>query len=135
MLLVSGILALAMRYARVSAEYTADSYIAEQGRLLIRSAIEKTLLAISAHDRGNNSASLNCIESQEFGWSPRNGMEYNCSIKIKRYYLKNGVCSNVETVSISDERSHGMVLMEIEMNASRDGKMVSRIIRRSLQHP
>ena len=103
--------------------------------MLVRSAIEKTLLAISAHNRGNNPASLDCLKSQEFDWSPRNGIEYNCSVKIKRYYLKNGICSNVQTVSIHDERSHGMVLLEIEMNVSRDGDMVSRIIRRSLQHP
>ena len=135
MLLVSGILTLAMRYARTSAKYTADSYISEQSRVLIRSAIERALLDISAHYRGNSSSSMDCFKSAEYSWTPKNGIEYNCSIEIKRYYLKDSQCSNVETISIDDERSHGMVLMEIEMNASRDGVLVTRVIRRSLQHP
>ena len=134
MLLLSGILALAMRYARVSAKYTADSYISEQARLLIRSAIERTLLDISAHNRGLDSSSLNCLKETQYSWSKRD-IEYKCSVKITRYYLKDAKCANVETINIPDERSNGMVIMEIEMNATKDNQTILRVLQRTLQHP
>lgn len=134
MLLVSGILTLAMRYARVSAKFTADSYIAEQGRLLIRSAIERTLLDISAHNRGSDSLALDCLKQTKYSWSKR-GIEYKCSINITKYYLKDSKCANVETINIPDERSNGMVLMEIEMNATKDNQTILRVLQRTLQHP
>lgn len=135
MLLVSGLLSLAMRYMRVSAKYISDSYIAEQSRILIKSAIEKTLLEISAHNRGDDPSSWDCFTGDEFEWKPKSGIEYRCRVRVVRYYLKDANCSNVDTISITNEKSHGMALFEIEMNASKDNELISRVIRRSLQHP
>jgi len=135
LLIVSGILTIAMKYARVSAEYTIGSYTNEQARLLLRSAIERVLLDISRHDRGSNINSLDCLKSADYSWSIARGVEYKAHIDIKRYYLKEGRCSNVDTINISSEKSHGMVLIEAEMNATIDGQLKQRVIYRGLQHP
>jgi hypothetical protein len=135
LIVVSGMLAIAMKFASGSSRYIADSYVRELGELKLSSAIEKTLLAISAHDRGADRMHWNCYERYEESTEDSNRIQYSIFIEVKRYYLHNASCDNVESIVVPSEKSHGFVLLEAEMNASRDGLLLSRILKRTLQHP
>ena len=132
MLLVSGMMLMVLKYASISSKHTADSYLHEQAELYLNSSIEKALLAISAYDRNNSDG--NCSRYFTDSNSSR-GKKFNVSITIERYYLYNETCSNVNYTTITTPESHGMVMMDVEVNASIDGVLTKRIIRRTLQRP
>ena len=69
-------------------------------------------------------------------------MTYSVKVDIKKYYLQEGsddlgYCTVLGIgIKGSSSISHGMVLLEIESNATtQDGVVVSRILRRTLQQP
>lgn len=140
-LLVSGMMIIVLKYASISAKHTQNSFIREQAELFLNSAIEQTLLEISLHQRTNN----NCLPS----YSPKNlerrGITYSANIDIKKYYLQKdsddlNICTDttgIDVVSIGSGSgdSHGMVLLEIEVNATKESDTVARILRRTLQQP
>ena len=132
---MGGVLAVTLRYARISAQHTPDMYIYEQARLIMDSAIEKTLLAISAKYRGSDKNSMDCLSEYTASIDTGRGRIYTVKVRVIRYYLYEGSCATVANVSIGDEDSHGMVLLEAEVNATVGGRPVARILRRSLLHP
>lgn len=133
--LISGIMAIAMKYATISVKQTSDAYAKESAELFMDSAIELTLLAISGKDR-----SVGCLKDVNIT-SP--DLRYKANINITNYYLLSGsvdctycgvLCSPIQT-----EESHGMVMLEVavETNATHPKNQDKKIFltRRTLQRP
>jgi len=133
-LIVSGMMMVALKYASISAKHVGDTYMREQNELFLNSAIEQTLLAISMHNR-----SAGCLEIYNPTSVVKRGVTYSATVNIKKYYLQQGGdCSGSAVVAIqpSSELSEGMALLEVESLATKsDGTIVSRILRRTLQQP
>ncbi|MBN2781833.1 MAG: hypothetical protein JXQ66_01170 [Campylobacterales bacterium] len=135
-LLVSGMLIVVLKYASISAKHVGDSYIREQAELYLNSVIEKTLLKISIRDR-NESGCLSDFNDTKS--NSKGSVTYNANVEVKKYYLLDGsddatYCASL-TELIQTEESHGYVLMDVEVNATVDGKLKTRIVRRTLQRP
>ncbi|MCJ7766428.1 MAG: hypothetical protein MUP09_10870, partial [Thiovulaceae bacterium] len=132
MLIVSGMMVVALKYARISAEHTTDTYLREQTELYMNSAIEMALLAISQHDRSTGG----CLSNYSAPDVSMRGVTYSSDINITKYYLlKGGADSCSQTQWIGTEESHGMVMLEVEAKATSGSKTVVRILRRTLQRP
>ncbi|WP_456452889.1 hypothetical protein, partial [Hydrogenimonas sp.] len=133
-LVVGGIMMLAMRYARLGAVHTADSYAREQAELFLQSATEIAMLQISGHDRSGG-----CLERVSVLSRDR---AFRADIRIVRYYLlaDSGDLADCGTLgaAIGTEESHGMVVMEAVVTTDPAGPLAAhpvRIVRRSLQRP
>jgi len=129
--LVSGMMLITLKYASISSKHTADSYVKEQAELYLNSVIEKALLDISAYDRSAG----DCFKSKSYPSSENRGKKFIARVEIEKYYLFNETCSNVSDTHISSTESHGMVIMKVEVNATVDGILTTRILRRTLQRP
>ncbi|MBE0492002.1 MAG: hypothetical protein IBX44_07105 [Sulfurospirillum sp.] len=138
--LVSGLLIIAMKYAQITTKQTADLYLKERAQLFMDEAVEMTLLAISGYDRSTQN---DCLKNINFISEDK---RFDANVSIKKYYLFEGNDNNRTTLSNCDrvqaivtEDSHGMVDLEIvvKTNAThpknQDKKI--RIIRRTLQRP
>ncbi len=139
LLLMSGLVVVVLKFASVGARHTADAYVREQAELYLNSAIEQALLAISGHDRSSGG----CLWSFSAPTVSNHGKIYTGQITMERYYLLNGSqdftdcggTADPRITAIQSEESHGMVIMQIEVNASIDGEETVRLLRRSLQRP
>jgi len=135
-LIVTGMMLIVLKYASISAKHTRNSFIREQTELFLNSAIEQTLLQISFYDRSGG-----CLASPTISQLSKQGIIYSADVNITKYYLQNGSndLSDCSTLGISigsgDGESHGMVLLEVEVTAKENGKIISRILRRTLQQP
>ncbi len=132
-LIISGLMVVVMKYSRIAAEHTADTYVREQLELYLNSVVEMTLLTISLQDKSS------CVSSYIPPVVTKKGVTYSGNVDVKSYYLFNGVsefASCAATIeSIQTQETHGMALMEIEVIATQDGNVTSRILRRTLQRP
>ena len=132
-LIISGLMMVVLKYSKIAAQHTADTYVRQQLELYLNSSIEMTLLDISL------SPKTNCPTAYLPPSRTKNGVTYAGNVDITKYYLLNGVneftsCS-ATIIGIQSEETHGMVMMEAEVNASINGAVVSRIVRRTLQRP
>ena len=122
-----------LKYSRIAAEHTADTYVREQLELYLNSVVEMTLLAISLQDKST------CISNYVPPTVTKNGVTYSGNVDVRSYYLLNGISEfttcTATIENIQSEESHGMALMEIEVLATQDGNVTSRILRRTLQRP
>jgi len=133
-LIVGVVMTVAMRYARIAAVHTADSYTKEQAELFLRSAMETAMLQISTHDRSGG-----CLSGVKV--LSRDG-KFIADINITRYYLLEGspdlaLCGSLG-YPIKSAESHGMVMMEAVVRSDpSNAKIVHpvRILRRSIQRP
>jgi hypothetical protein len=133
-ILISGIMTIAMKYATVSVKQTSDLYVRESAELFMNSAVELSLLAISGHDRSSG-----CLHEVNITSSDQ---RFRADVNISRYYLyqgRDGTNPCDRNVSIQTEDSHGMVMLEIvvETNATNPknrGKHI-KLTRRTLQRP
>jgi type II secretory pathway pseudopilin PulG len=136
-LIVSGMMVVVLKYASISAKHTQNSYVREQLELFLNSAIEQTLLQISFHNRSSG-----CLSSATIIPVTKRDITYSADVNITKYYLQKGStdltnCSTLG-VQIGDGLgdSHGMVLLEVEVMATKsNGNVVGRILRRTLQQP
>ena len=132
-LLVGGIMMVAMRYARVAALHTADSYTRERAELFLQSAMEIAMLQIAGHDRSDG-----CLDRVTV--TSRDGT-FTADIRIVRYYLLAGSADLAACGSlgypIGTEESHGMVMMEAVVTTNPDAGIAHpvRLVKRSLQRP
>jgi len=137
-LIISGLMVVVLKYSRIAAEHTADTYVREQLELYLNSVVEMTLLEISLRPK------TNCVTND---YSPatvtKKKVVYSANVDVTKYYLLSGVsefgvnnslCS-ATIVDIESEETHGMVLLEVEALATVDGNVTSRILRRTLQRP
>jgi len=132
-LIISGLMIVVLKYSRIAAEHTADTYVREQLELYLNSAIEMTLLEISLRDK------TSCLNTYTPPSVTKKKTVYSANVNVTKYYLLNGIgefgsCSAV-IENIESEETHGMVLLEVEALATVDGNVTSRILRRTLQRP
>lgn len=137
--LVSGLLVIAMKYAQITTKQTADLYVKERGELFMDEAVEMTLLAISGYDRN---VSKDCLKQLKF--ISEDG-RFDANVTISKYYLYKGLdngidltnCDRIQTIQTED--SHGMVELQIavETNATNPKNQDKniRLTRRTLQRP
>ena len=131
--LISGIMVIAMKYATVSIKQTKDLYIKESAELFMNSAVELSLLAIQGHDR-----SAGCLHEVNITSSDK---RFTADVNITKYYLyqgKDGNNSCDRNVSIQTEDSHGMVMLVVTVqttNNPKNGKTKVKLHRRTLQRP
>lgn len=135
--LISGIMAIAMKYATISVKQTSDLYAKESAELFMDSAIELTLLAISGYDRVGG-----CLHEVNITSADK---RFKADVNISKYFLyegKDGNNSCDRNTSIQTEESHGMVMLEATVRVNEDsdanariqGKHI-RLTRRTLQRP
>ena len=136
--LVAGVISLALRYAKSSIIKTTNIYEKESAELFLNSAVELSLLAISGYKRNSTNGCLKDINITS------NDKRFIAKVHIKWYYLTSGsndalYCSDDNlTHSISTEESHGMAMLEIEIDSNDTNPKNSiplRIIKRTLQRP
>ena len=139
-LIISGLMVVVLKYSRIAAQHTADTYVREQLELYLNSAIEMTLLQISLTPKTSCLVNFSSSTTPQLPPVIKKGVTYSANVEVKKYYLFEGIdefdsgsCSIEER--IKTEQTHGMVLMEIEATASVDGNITSRILRRTLQRP
>lgn len=142
-LIISGMMIITLKYASISVKHTADTYVKEQTALFLDSAIEQTLLEISLYPRSTN----NCLQTATIKPITKKNITYSANVDIKRYYLQEGSIDLVNcppslgvSIKPTSSGSHGMVLLEVEAKATKNAgtpnaKVVSRILRRTLQQP
>lgn len=140
-ILISGIMTIAMKYARVSVKQTSDLYVRESAELFMNSAVELTLLAISGYDRNVNG---NCLHEVNITSADK---RFTADVNITKYFLYNGNNECDDGNNATDDRnqtiftedSHGMVMLEliVETNAThpKNQNKVIRLTRRTLQRP
>jgi hypothetical protein len=138
LLLVGGMMLLVLKYASISAKHVENSFVREQSELFLNSTIEQTLLNIAFNDRSTK----HCLGSFAPKSVTKRGITYSADVNITRYYLQEGSddlndCSTLGIgIKESSDISHGMALLEVEVNATKaDGTLVCRILRRTLQQP
>jgi competence protein ComGF len=134
-ILISGIMTIAMKYANISVKQTSDLYVRESAELFMNSAVELTLLAISGYDRNVHG---NCLHEVNITSANK---RFTADVNITKYFLYNGNNENCvdRNQTITTEDSHGMVILElvVETNATHpknQGKEI-RLTRRTLQRP
>jgi len=137
--MISGLLVVAMKYATVSVKQTADVYVKEASELFMDSAVEMSLLAISGYDR-NATVPPSCLNEVHI-ISPNK--RFFADINITKYYLLEGsedctYCGGLCEPIKSDD-SHGMVMLEVvvktdPIHPKNKGKDI-RLTRRTLQRP
>lgn len=117
MLILSGILAISMKYASITTKQTEDLYIKEQAELFMQSAIELTLLGIS---RAANRINEVYVVSDD--------KRFTADVNITKYYIFG---ENLET-----EISNGMISMDIVVETNNSHPKNTRelkLTKRSLQ--
>ena len=132
-LIISGLMVVVIKYSKIAAKHTADTYVREQLELYLNSVVEMSLLSISLQDKSS------CVSNYVPPVVTKKGVAYSGNVDVKSYYLLNGTnefTSCAATIeNIQTEETHGMILMEIEVIATQDGNITSRILRRTLQRP
>ena len=139
--LISGLMMVVMKYAKYSIKQTKDLYIRESAELFMNSAVELSLLAIQGYERNSTNHCLNEINITS------SDQRFTAEVNVTDYYLLQGsndstICSGGSGYSVHDiqtEDSHGMVMLEIEVDTNNSnprnrGKHI-RLLRRTLQRP
>lgn len=131
--LISGIIVIAMKYATVSVKHTSDTYMRESAELFLNSAVELALLAISGHDR-----SVGCLHDINITSSDN---RYLADINITHYFYYQGVDGTPcdRAIATQTEESHGMALLHVtvytnSLEPKNQAKKI-RLTRRTLQRP
>ncbi len=140
-ILVSGILIVAMKYATVSIKQTSDIYAKESAELFLNSAIEMSLLAISGFDRNSTNGCLSEVNISSLD------KRFIADINITDYYLvkdsndsiacKAGSGYIVHDITTEDSQGMVMLAVTVETNATNPknkGKNI-KLLKRTLQRP
>ena len=134
MILVATLGALALSLSNLSLKQTSDLYLREQAELLVQSATEYALLAISGHNFSTNC--LNTITS-----TYTDGTTTLFDINISLYYLGNGLPANCNTLTnnlnnIDTNDSNLTVMIDTTVtSAAGISTEPIRIHRRTIQKP
>jgi type II secretory pathway pseudopilin PulG len=117
MLILSGLLTIAMKYATITTKQTADLYVKEQAELFMSSAIELALLGISS--TATRIENIKIISDDK---------RFTADVNITEYYIFG---DNLDT-----EESNGMIDINIVVETNNTHPKNSRhvrLTRRSLQ--
>ncbi len=135
--LISGILTIAMKYATVNVKQTKDIYLKESAELFMNSAVELGLLAISGYDRNSTNSCLDEVSITSVD------QRFLADINITKYYLLTGSadCNRCGTLCepISTQESQGMVILKVtvETNSTHPKNRGQKIklTKRTMQRP
>ncbi len=143
--LVGGLMSVVIRYAKFSVKQTKDLYVKESGELFMNSAVELSLLAIENYKRDNTNG---CLSSVSITSADK---RFTADINITDYYLYDtnsssddyDICLNSQNGykvhKIDTEDSHGMVMLEIVVEANqthpKNHNTYIKLLRRTLQRP
>ena len=136
-ILVSGLLVVAMKYATITIKQTSDAYVKESAELFMKSAVEMSLLAISGYERNR---AHGCLQEVHITSADD---RFFADVNITKYYLLSGSqdCSDWGALcqSVQTEVSHGMVLLNVHVqtnphNTKNKNKTIS-LYMRTLQRP
>ncbi len=134
LVLVATIGALALSFSTLNVKQTSDIYLREQAELLLQSATEYALLAISGHQINAANGCLNTINSQ-FQQAGRAIFD----ITISMNYLGNGLpagCNRFSATNIATDDSNVTVMIDtIVTSVAGVSTEPIRLHRRTLQKP
>ncbi len=132
---VSVLGALALSFTSQTGKQTTDTYIKSQAEILLRSAAEFGVLAMTAHDIG---ASGNCINTINIDY-PDNAPNHTFDITINIQYFGNGLPNpgcDIVSNTVADEDVNLTALMDIFVATNPDSNITTepiRLHRRTLQ--
>lgn len=141
MVLVATIAALSLSLSSSSAKQTSDVYLREQAELLLQSATEYALLAISAHTINTTNGCLNTINAT---YPDHASPIFDINISIN--YLGKGLPQGCQTLSnitgtinnISTDDSNVTVIIDTIVQTNTNAAITTepiRLHRRTLQKP
>lgn len=126
MILVATLGALALSLSSITLKQTSDLYLREQAEILVQSATEYALLAISGHN-----FSTNCLNAINAQYAP-------FDINISLYYLGNGLpvgCQRITSSNIDTNESNLTVIIDTVVTSNGVSTEPIRIHRRTIQKP
>lgn len=115
-ILVSGLLVVAIKYAQITIKQTGDLYVKESAELFMKSALETSLLAIGGYERNATNGCLNEVKVTS------SDDRFFADVNITKYYLLSGsqdcnycgsLCQPIDT-----EESSGMVMMKVHVSTN-----------------
>lgn len=129
LLLLGGLAVLTLSYARLHAQFFADSYNKEQAQIFMQSALEAALMRIEA-----NRSDLHFLSHDG---------RFEADVEVERCYIyeksehNNSNCTPSNTTAIQTPQSNGYMLLRITVQSRPDPKILTpiRITQRSLQRP
>ena len=136
MVLVATLGALALSLSTATVKQTSDLYLREQAELLVQSATEYALLAISGHAINTTNGCLNTINATY----PTDGTDKLFDINISLYYLGVGLpngCRTIGTPANIYTNDSNVTVMIDTIVSSADGISLEpiRLHRRTIQKP
>lgn len=135
MVLVATLGTLALSLSSTTTKQTSDLYLREQAELLVQSATEYALLAISGHD-----FSANCLNTIHATY-PSAGADKLFDINISLYYIGNGLPVGCQTLTANlnniDTNESNLTVMIDTIVSAADGISAEpiRLHRRTIQKP
>jgi len=136
LVVVSSLMAMMMSLSSTSVKSTTDIYLKEQASLLLRSATEYALLAISAHDN-----SVNCIQKINIAYPvapPNHTHEANITISYLGTNLPTSCGASGDDNNLSTPESNLTVIMDTIVQVNQLYTQISepiRLHRRTIQKP
>ncbi len=131
--MVSGIMTIAMKYATVTVKQTKDLYIKESAEMFLDSAVELAILAIQGYERNATNGCLHEVNITSVD------KRFRADINISRYFLYENPWNCDRNQIIQTEDSHGFVMFDVrvESNESHPKNAGAKIVlyRRTLQRP
>ncbi|AFL68212.1 type II secretion system protein [Sulfurospirillum barnesii] len=137
--LIATLSALALSFSSLSVKQTSDTYLREQAELLVQSATEYALLAISGHEINASNGCLNTINAQ---FPNANTPLFDINISI--YYLGMGLpltndpnpCQRFSDTDIATTDSNVTVIIDTIVSTANDiSTEPIRLHRRTIQKP
>ena len=135
--LIATLGALALSLSTATVKQTSDLYLREQAELLVQSATEYALLAISGHTINTTNGCLNTINATY----PTDGADKLFDINISLYYMGNGLPEGCQTLTrnlnnITTTDSNITVVIDTIVSTA-DGISTEpiRLHRRTIQKP
>ncbi len=136
LVVVSSLMAMMISLSSVSAKNTTDIYLKEEAELLLRSATEYALLAISAHDN-----SVDCIQKINITY-PVAPPEYTHEANITISYLGTNLPASCGAVgddnNLSTPESNLTIIMDTVVSVNQAYTQINepiRLHRRTIQKP
>ena len=130
---ISTIMALALRLSTQTTKKTVDLYVYEQAILLSKSAAEYALLRISQDNNLTNPCNVTSLN-----FNPPSPLNYyDINISIQYIYVAPSPCTNAQTyTTVTTPEQNGSVLMDITVSVPTNKNITSepiRYFRRSIQ--
>ncbi len=132
MMTIALLMSMSIGLSTVTTKQTSDLFIKEQAKLLLRSATEYALLAISGHDN-----KVNCIKNITINYPSSTNPQYVANINI--WYIANNAPTTCPLLknSISTNESNLTTILDVTVEAKSNLGISEpiRIYKRTIQKP